>query len=160
VKLVASAPDRFVFQLAGREKELLSTLISLYPRVPAAHQPLSKTSSLEESSQRLLEESLGEQRRANQKQIQALLTDRGHLKQNQQGWTLSLSGGELEQLLLILNDVRVGSWVRLGSPDPRLEVLDEKMAPDFWAMEMAGHFQMRFLEALDGGEGRRSVRGT
>ena len=153
MKLLRSAPEGFVFQLASRERELLATIFTLYPRIPTTHQALSKAGGLEESSQRLLEEALAEQRRENQKQVQALLTGSGHLQRNQQGWTLSLSPAELEQLLQILNDVRVGSWVRLGSPDPQLEVLDEKLAPDFWAMEMAGHFQMRFLEALERGGG-------
>jgi hypothetical protein len=159
VKRLPSPPDRLVFQLLHREKELLTAMLKLYPRIPPAHQPLSKSSRLEESSQRLLEEALLEQRRENQKQVLALLADSGRLKPTNEGWILALSSAELEQLLQILNDVRVGSWVRLGSPDPRLDVFEEEMAPDFWAMEMAGYFQMRFLEALEGGSGRE-VGGT
>ena len=149
MKLVRSGQDRFVFQLGSREKELLAQILGLYPCIPPAHQTLSKTSALDESGQRLLEEALAEQRRENQKQVQALLADSHRLKQNRQDWTLSLSCGELEQLLQILNDVRVGSWISLGSPDPSVEALEEKMAPAFWAMEMAGYFQMRFLEVLE-----------
>jgi len=67
------------------------------------------------------------------------------------GPRLSLSPSELEWLLKILNDVRVGSWIILGSPEQGMEfkLLNEKTAPDFWAMEMSGQFQMRFLEALE-----------
>ena len=62
-----------------------------------------------------------------------------------------LTPSELEWLLQILNDVRVGSWIILGSPEQAMEfkLLNEKTAADFWAMEMSGQFQMRFLEALD-----------
>ena len=34
------------------------------------------------------------------------------------GLQLTLSGPEIEWLLQVLNDVRVGSWIALGSPDP------------------------------------------
>ena len=61
------------------------------------------------------------------------------------------SGSELEWLLQILNDVRVGSWIILGSPEQAMEfkLLNEKTAADFWAMEMSGQFQMNFLAALE-----------
>jgi hypothetical protein len=160
VKLLRSAKDRFVFQLGRREKELLAQILRLYPCIPAAHQPLSKTGNMEQSSQRLLDEALAEQRQENRKQVEELLADSRRLKQHERTWALSLTSAELEQLLQILNDVRVGSWVMLGSPEPRLELLDEKMAPHVWAMEMAGYFQMRFLEVLDGGQGHEAGLGS
>jgi len=154
VKLVRHAGERFEFQLGGREKDLLMEILGLYPRIPSAYQRLSKSAGSEEPNQRLLEEALAEQRRENKKQLQALLADREKMTENAQGWRLALTSAELEQLLQILNDVRVGSWVRLGSPESRLEVLDEKMAPDFWAMETAGFFQIRFLQMLEKGTNR------
>jgi hypothetical protein len=48
----------------------------------------------------------------------------------------------------VLNDVRVGSWVILGSPDKKPAELNATTAPHFLAMEMAGYFQMQLLEAL------------
>ena len=47
------------------------------------------------------------------------------------GCRLSLSQADLEWLLQILNDIRVGSWVILGSPEEKLEVnlLNERNAP-------------------------------
>jgi hypothetical protein len=140
--------DRFEFELEGGEKDLLVEVVGLYPRIPSAYQPLSKTEG-EQANQRLLDEALTEQRNENRKQVQALLTDRSKMWGNEHGWRLRLSSVELEQLLQILNDVRVGSWVHLGSPESRLQMLDETTAPHFWAMEMAGFFQMRFLEVLE-----------
>ena len=154
MKLLRSAEDRFVFQLGSREKELLAEILGLYPRIPAAHQKLSKAGRVEESSQRLLDEALAEQRKENQKQVQIMLADSIRLQQNEAGWALSLTSAELEQMLQILNDVRVGSWISLGSPEARLEVFDSQLAPHFWAMEMAGYFQMHFLWALDGAKGQ------
>ena len=104
-----------------------------------------------DSSQRLLEESLAEQRAENKRQIQAFLTDERRFEPAETGWRFSLSAAELEWLLQVLNDVRVGSWIQLGSPDEKLEtkLLNDKTAPHFWAMEMAGHFQMGMLAALN-----------
>ena len=150
MKLARSGQDFFEFELAGREKDLLMEIVGLYPRIPAAYQPLSKVAGLEESNQRLLDEALAEEREKNKRQVQALLADPKRLTKNPEGWLLALTPTELEQLLQILNDIRVGSWVSLGSPESRSEVLNEKMAPDFWAMEIAGFFQMRFLEVLEG----------
>ena len=47
-------------------------------------------------------------------------------------------------------DIRIGSWIHLGSPETPLKALNAQTAPDRWAMEMAGSFQMLFLELLEG----------
>ena len=59
----------------------------------------------------------------------------------------------MEWLLQALNDIRVGSWLALGSPDGPVEILaalTDKTAPDFWAMEISGHFQAVLLAAVRG----------
>jgi hypothetical protein len=153
VKLLRVTKGNFLFQLGKREKHLLLQVLHLYPRIPPATFRLSKSSKLPdaEANQRLLEESLAEQRAENRKILQAFLTDPHRFTDAEAGVRLSLSPSELEWLLQILNDVRVGSWIILGSPEQGVEfkLLNEKTAPDFWAMEMSGQFQMRFLEAIE-----------
>jgi hypothetical protein len=100
-------------------------------------------------NQRLLEEAVAEQRAANKKQLQTLLTDPRRFADTETGCRMTLSPADMEWLLQVLNDIRIGSWVRLGSPEERLEKLTLKTAPHFWAMEMSGYFQSRLLEALD-----------
>jgi len=153
VKLLRAANDRFVFQLGAPEKHVLLHLLKLYPRVPPAHHRLSKSGRLPdaEASQRLLDEALAEQRAECQKKLQALLADPQRLKEHPPGWQLSLASMELEWLLQVLNDIRVGSWVLLGSPEERLDLVNAQTAPHLWAMEMAGAFQMEFLAAMEGG---------
>lgn len=153
MKLLHSTRDQFLFHLGRREKELLLRVLALYPRLPLAHQPLSKSASLpdQEANQRLLDEALAEHRAANHAQLRALLADPHRLQETESGWQLSLSSGDLEWLLQILNDIRVGSWVRLGSPEERLETLSPETAFDLWAMELAGMLQMLLLSALEGG---------
>jgi hypothetical protein len=154
VKVLRSFKDKTVFHLSLREKELLVILFKRYPCVPSAHQPISKSAILrdQEATQRLLDEALAEQRAENKRQLRTLLADPGRLKQTETGWQLSLSRADVEWLLQILNDIRVGSWIILGSPEERtaLSLVNAKTAPHLWAMEMSGHFQMQLLEALEG----------
>ena len=149
MKLIGRAKDGLEFQLPSREKELLWQLLRLYPRIPSSYQKLSKGTSLKESGQQLLEEALAETRGQNKRALQALLNDPERLKPHETGWRLKLSPGEVEWLLQVLNDIRVGSWIRLGSPETPFKVLNAETAPDVWAMEMAGSFQMRLLEIIN-----------
>ena len=145
---------KFQFHLGRREKLLLLEILKLYPRIPATHHQLSKSAGLPDAaaSQRLLDEALAEQRAESKKKLKALLTNPRQVQDTETGCRLLLAPPEVEWLLQILNDIRVGSWINLGSPELKLEIslLNEKTAPDFWAMEWAGHFQMQFLQALDG----------
>lgn len=150
MRLIHGLKDKFVFQLGQRERDLLSEVLKLYPCLPAAYQPLSKSAAPEEASRKLLQEALAEQRAENKQQIREFLTDPKRWATHELDWRLSLSPAEVEWLLQILNDIRVGSWVNLGSPEGRCEVLNEKTLPHLWAMEMAGSFQMYFLEVLEG----------
>jgi hypothetical protein len=153
VKLIRVTKGNFTFQLGKREKLLLFQVLRLYPRIPPATFHLSKSDKLPdaEENQRLLEESLAEQRTENRKTLHVFLTDPRRFVDTESGSRLSVSPSELEWILQILNDIRVGSWIILGSPEQSMELklLDEKTAADFWAMEMAGQFQMRFLEAIE-----------
>ncbi len=154
MKLLRTAKERLIFHLSRREKHVLCDVLKLYPRIPPAHQPLSKAARLpdQEASQRLLDEALAEQRAENKKHLLAWLADPRRFEEDQTGCRLSLSASEIEWLLQVLNDIRVGSWVRLGSPEEKLEAaaLNNQTAPDFWAMEMSGFFQMNILEAVGG----------
>jgi hypothetical protein len=156
VKLIRATKDNFLFELSQREKLVLFHVLHLYPRIPPATFRLSKSSDLPdaEANQRLLDESLNEQREKNRRTVEAFMADPHHFSDREGGSHLSVSPPQLEWLLQILNDVRVGSWINLGSPKKRVtpELVNEKDAPDFWAMELSGLFQMFFLKALEDGK--------
>jgi hypothetical protein len=78
-----------------------------------------------------------------------LLADPRRFQRTDTGFRLSLSRAEAEWVLQVLNDIRVGSWIILGSPEGEIEGLDAKTASDFWAMEMAGYFETELLQALN-----------
>jgi hypothetical protein len=154
VKLIKASNDKLLFHLGKREKHLLVQVLKLYPRIPSGHQSLSKARNIRdrEANQSLLDDALAEQRAESKKQLQAFLADPRRFAEDQTGCRLSLCNSEPEWLLQVLNDIRVGSWLSLGSPEPPLAIktLNERTAPDFWAMEMAGHFQMQLLQAMEG----------
>lgn len=155
MKLIRTRREKFVFEIDPQEKRLLFEVLKLYPLISATHHRLSRKSNIVQPNdhQRLLEESLASQREENRKNVRAMLDKPGHFQTTTSGGQLTLSGPEIEWLLQVLNDVRVGSWIALGSPDPeqgKQTTFDEKTVPRFRMMELAGAFEMVFLDALSG----------
>ena len=155
MKLIRTKREKLVFEISLPEKRLLFEVLKLYPLISATHHRLSKTAKTakHDENQRLLEESLAAQRQENRKNVRAMLDESGRFQAAASGFQLTLSGPEIEWLLQVLNDVRVGSWIALGSPDPEQDkkiVFNEKILPHFRTMELAGAFEMVFLDALSG----------
>jgi hypothetical protein len=150
MKLLQATKTRFVFRVGLREQQSLEQTLKLYPCVPPAHYVLSKSSRSPDAvaNQQLLDEALAEQRAENKKQVQALLADPRRLARTETGGRLSLARPEVEWLLQVFNDIRVGSWISLGSPDEKPAELTAINAHHILAMEMAGYFQMQMLEGL------------
>src|SRR5207244_11564473 len=98
---ILRAGEKFVCQLAKREKELFFDLLKLYPCIPSARPGLKKSAGLPETSQRLLEEALAEQRAVNKLQLQSWLSDPHRFQQKENNWRLTLSGADMEWLLQI-----------------------------------------------------------
>ena len=150
MKRVGSDGEKLLYRLGRQEKRLLLAVLDRYPLIPPAHQPVSKGPPAEplRHCQQLLDEALAEQRQENRNRLETLLRDPQHFRETVHGWLLVLSPADREWLLQILNDIRVGSWLRLGSPEAEIPEadLDAATAPDALSMQMAGLFQMRLLE--------------
>jgi hypothetical protein len=153
VKITHRSPDGIILYLTTREADVLLSVLKLYPRIPPAHQRLSRKAACPDpiETQRLLDEALAEQRAENKKTLERLLEDPERFGRQGSGFRISLSLGDLEWMLQILNDVRVGSWVLLESPEEPVEP-EPRNAGDLWAMDMSGYFQMQLLRALEGRE--------
>lgn len=153
MKLIRLKGGDFVFQIAPREKLLLLQVLRLYPLLPSTYFRLSKTADAAEiqADQLMLEEALAEQRKENRRHLDELLREPGRFVAGPNGLRFSLRATHVEWLLQVLNDIRVGSWLMLGSPDKagRPIALNEQTALYFWSMEMSGFFQLALLEALD-----------
>ena len=154
MKLLRANKDQFVFHLEKREKRLLFAVLKLYPLIPAAYQQVSKSGkdAACAASQQLLEEALAAQRKESKKQVLAMLNEPERFQETESGFRFSLSAPQMEWLLQVLNDIRVGSWISLGSPDTdegEKVPLTEETAPRLWTMEAAGYFEMALLDVLN-----------
>jgi hypothetical protein len=156
VKLLTRDGDRWTFLMRRQEKALLLDLLQGYPVLDPAFQPLSKTPDLaqREAEQQLLRESLAAQQEENRRVLQDLLGDDRCFSRDDRGWRFSLDARQMETLLQVLNDIRVGSWRNLGCPDAGQESSAEITEPNLrnlYAMELSGFFQSRLLAALESG---------
>lgn len=154
MKLLDRNHDGCTFLLGKKERRILLELLRRYPLTTATHQ-LERSKALEiqpHGDPALLRETLDQSRSQVRSELQTFLNEEERWSEDELGLRLSLTPEQVEIVLQALNDVRVGSWTRLGSPDdqhapPLLLTADNiELA---WAMDMAGHFQMQFLAAHD-----------
>ena len=155
MKLLRGGKQKFQFAIKSEEKELLFHVLQLYPLVPAAHHRLSRGLQIPDSkeNQELLEESLLAQRQENRRQVEALLKEPERFSETQAGWRVSFSRAEIEWLLQVLNDVRIGSWLALGSPAGQVKIqpgMSKPTARHVLVMDVAAFFEMCLLQAVSG----------
>jgi hypothetical protein len=151
VKLLRTNKSNQVFHLGRREQQLLLETISLYPLVPASHHRLSKDGKGPDAdeNQRMLEAALAEQRQENRRQVLAMLDEPERFRETKSGFELKLTPPQIEWLLQVLNDVRVGSWLALGEPESgKVPALTKQNANHLLAMELCGVFESCLLAAL------------
>jgi len=128
-------------------------VLKLYPPIPIAHHRVSHTAAALgiTETQKLLESPLADRTRENKRQLLAMLNQETRLQEPDGAHRLTLSGPQMEWLLQVLNDIRVGSWLILGEPDEKkgkpIELNDEN-ARYYAAMEFCGLFQMTLLDAF------------
>jgi hypothetical protein len=151
VKVIRSSKEKLAVQLSRQEKLLLIKILDLYPLVPSSYQKLSRAGEAKdrEGNQRLLDEALAEQRDVNKRRLRQFLEDPRTFEQSQGTCRMHLGQGDLEWLLQVLNDVRVGSWIALGSPDAKPPMLNPETTPQFWVMEIAGFLEASLVNAWD-----------
>ena len=154
MKLIKREGENFVLHIGKRERRLLFEVLKLYPLVPAAHHRVSQTAKQMDEHQTLLEEALAERRQENKRQLVAMLHEEQRFKETDAGYRLTLSAPQVEWLLQVLNDIRVGSWLILGEPDEKKGkpvALTSENARHYAAMEFCGLFQMTLLDAVQQG---------
>ncbi|MFN7137940.1 MAG: hypothetical protein ACK4UN_01230 [Limisphaerales bacterium] len=152
MNLVGFDGERYIFEFRRREREVFAAILRLYPVLNPDYHQLSRSNVKDtrvEESQALLQEAMAEQREANRKQVAQFLEE-GNWEEHENRFRVSITKENMEWLLQVLNDIRVGSWVILGKPDPdagdKPKVTLSNM-PYAGAMELCGYFQMALLEA-------------
>jgi hypothetical protein len=148
----AGAASPLVFQISPQEKAALLATLQLFPVLATTHHRLTKAPDAARAAELLLlQEAMAQQQAAHTRKLaQFSRSEKQFFKLDHGELRLSLTAAQLEWLLQVLNDIRVGSWVQLGCPAletaRRLKLARENPAP-FTAMETSGYFQMVLLEA-------------
>lgn len=154
MKLLRREGDGFHLEFASDEKKLLLHLLKLYPLVPESHHRLTKDKKLprREENQQLLDEALKAQRKKNQRAILALINQPGRFTDLDTSSKVSFTRGEVEWLLQVVNDVRVGCWIAIGSPgyEQKKGRSSQESLRHLMLMELAGAFEMFFLGITNG----------
>jgi hypothetical protein len=150
MKRIRSTQEYQVFQLSAQERRLLLEVLKLYPLIPDSHASLNKAGDAEAVAehQAFLREALAEQRKHHQHQLKTLLSDPQWFTRSAHGYQLTLNDAQQEWLLQVLNDIRVGSWLKLGEPeekDRRKLILNEENVRYVMAMDLCAMFQMAIM---------------
>jgi hypothetical protein len=157
MKLLGRDGDGLVFGLTAREGEALRFVLGRYPALDPAYHQITRPEAAADlrEEQRLLTEAMAETQAANRRRVaeflQRNLAPAGASAEGRAVLRLSLTDTEADWFLEVLNNVRVGLWVKLGRPLPGRDFLqrpDSQTLADYSALEIAGHLQSTVLEAL------------
>ena len=149
-----SGPDSaFTFRLTETEKDMLMATLKLYPMLDGDYHRLSRApQAAGDAEQEWLEEAMNQQRIEHRKRLELFFKhDQRFFKNGAEHLRLTLTAEQMEWLLRVLNDVRVGSWVRLGRPEMescRMLAQNEQKARYVASMELSGYFVSALLEAF------------
>jgi len=154
MKLLRAEADQFEFEMRVGEQVRLRQVLQRYPLVPASHHRLSH-GQLPQSveNQQLLDEALQNLREENRQQVVSLLNEPQRFLKCEPGYRATFTRGEIEWLLQVFNDVRVGSWIALGSPDEPPEFkpgMSAQAVLHLATMDLAAFFELCFLSAVSG----------
>ncbi|MBC8002655.1 MAG: hypothetical protein H7X97_08715 [Opitutaceae bacterium] len=146
-----STPSEYTFGLSAAERRLLPAVLDLYPLLNSDFHRLSRgpLPARRRGDEELLKESMIERRREFRKQLDVFLQRRCW----HHAAPLAITEIEIDWLLQVLNDLRVGSWTLLGQPTDTgvfPELGNPLQMKHFTAMEVAGHWQSYLLAVLEG----------
>ena len=144
---------KFTFRFATAEREWFRHILDLYPVQQTPLKPISDDAGANE----LLEKALADARKKLRDDAELFLKA-GKLEIDpafHEYWDITLTGVEVEQMLQIFNNVRVGLWLRLGKPDPNIEQLlptkpNEEQVRAHMVMHVCAAWQGILMAAVDG----------
>ncbi len=153
MKLVEAKDGLYVFHVAKRERALLIHVLKLFPVGSEPVGPISKSGDAENLAEyeESLAEALAEQRGEHKRLVDAFLGEEGRFAEDKRGFRLRLTTAQMDWLLRVLNEVRVGLWVKLGRPEELAPLVLAGQLDGVVAMEVCAFFQTRLLAALEGG---------
>ena len=144
----------FVFQISKHEVECLLAVLKFYPQLDSGYHHITQGGAEEiKAEQQLLEEDMAQRRAEHKRKLDKFLATPGRFRpEAPDQFRFSLSPEQMEWLLQVLDDVRVGCWVKLGRPElepPPPKKLSAEETRAMSALELSGFFQMVLLGAYD-----------
>ncbi len=145
--------DTLVFLTEPRGRKVLERLVRKYPALEVSHFELCRTMDEEElpDGRTVADQAMKDEHRETRRRISRILEDEDHFEDKEDFLLMRLTLEEVDLLLQVLNDVRIGCWVRAGSPPEGVEDslrTDPKLAPLLAAMQLCGLFQGELLDGL------------
>lgn len=145
--------DHWLYSLTDLERNILEAILERYPVLDPGYQQISRYMDSEETkeTQELLEECMSDQQRESRNFVNQILMEgsRQLFEVGDHNWELTLSSEERETLLQILNDIRVGFWLELGSPEETSPNNSDQLTAEQeskWALfQFTGYFQSNLL---------------
>lgn len=150
MRLVRQLKGSWQYRLNQSEADILLGLVRRFPFTEMHRAKISRSDQSPQAVERekLLAEALAEHREKLQQQAASLLGGEKWKQAGKDHW-LTLDSASREMLLQLLNDIRIGCWHALGTP----EILDLPTLHDSaknlgyrQLMELAGYFEMSLLE--------------
>jgi hypothetical protein len=160
MKLTRRHGQTFHLELGRRERRVLVQALQLYPQLDVAHQRLTTAEKPghHAGAEMLRREILSDHQRENRQCVSDFIAHGLGGPGEPPGQTpfpLAITRAQCDWLLEVLNDVRVGLWVRLGEPDEaglmKLALSAESIAL-VTVMEYCGCFQSALLGLPAGAE--------
>ena len=153
MKILSNKKNTCAFEFESGELQLLFHILQRYPCTPQSYAKLSKFSDEQElkENEELLKEALAEQNEANMKLIKGFIADETKFPKSDKNLRICFSEEEIDWLLQILNDVRIGMWLKLGSPNQETppQNNDPNYIREFSLMQISGEFEAFLLHALN-----------
>lgn len=154
MKLTRATEQERFYSLRPPELQMLLIVLGSFP-VLNRSQPLSKSGDEEllAEAQKLLDEAMSEHWQTLRRELEVWLKTPERFRQAGDVLEWRVENDRREWLLQVFNNIRVGSWMELGSPDD-LDDARSRVAEDsvhhLALMEMAGMFQSALLEEAGG----------
>lgn len=114
-----NGPAAFVFQISKQELEWLLGILKFYPQLDSGYHQITQGAAEEiKAEQQLLEEAMAQRRCEHIGKLEKFFATPGRFRLEAPGqFRFTLTAEQMEWLLQVLNDVRVGCWVKLGLPN-------------------------------------------
>lgn len=145
MRLIRRTNEARVFRLKASELQMLVLVLSQFP-LRDQEQQISRFGDDEDlkGAQQLLNEAMADRRKEARIELEQWLRAANRFHHTDEGEELLVRHDEVDWLLQILNNVRVGAWQRLGEPEDLAEAFRSATAESIrylTVMEMAGGFQ-------------------